>query len=117
MGIVRMYRPENLPQRRWDDFFYPIPIQYAIKPGHSKYCHWDVGSRGREAIVAPLRSRLSVTMMYEGTRKPKGGCASAIKATGQIEVWTVNQASGSQSKGLRVTRQSLIGRSVTEINK
>jgi len=37
-----------------------------------QYRRWDMGSRGREAIVIPLRSRVSVANEDEGTRKPKG---------------------------------------------
>jgi len=37
-----------------------------------QYRHWDMGSRGREAIVIPLRSRVRVANKDEGTRKPKG---------------------------------------------
>jgi len=67
--------------------------------------------------MTPSKSRISVTMIQEGASKPEGDVRAAIKATGQIEVWTVNQASGSPSKGRHVTRQSLIRRSVTETNK
>ena len=57
-----------------------MPIQYAIKPGHSKHRHWDVGSRGREAMVTPLRSRVSVTMIQEGTSKPEGDARAPLRA-------------------------------------
>ncbi len=32
----------------------------------------DVGSRGREAMVTPLRSRLSVVKQFYEIRKPEG---------------------------------------------
>ena len=38
----------------------------------SQYRHWGMGSRGREAMVTPLRSRVRVANKDEGTRKPKG---------------------------------------------
>jgi len=37
-----------------------------------QYRHWDMGSRGREGIVIPLRSRIRAAGKDEGTRKPKG---------------------------------------------
>ncbi len=33
---------------------------------------WGMGSRGREAIVTPMRSRDRVTGGKDGARKPKG---------------------------------------------
>jgi len=33
---------------------------------------WDMGSRGREAMVTALRSLFRVAGREEGTRKPKG---------------------------------------------
>ena len=58
-----------------------------VKPGNSvevktlttrkeawmpQYRRWDMESRGREAIVIPLRSRNRAADKDEGTRKPKG---------------------------------------------
>jgi len=58
-----------------------------VKPGNSvedktlttrkeawmpQYRHWDMGSRGREAIVIPSRSRNRAANKDEGVRKPKG---------------------------------------------
>jgi hypothetical protein len=57
--------------RRWYDWSHPIPIRHTVKSGHSKYRPWNVGSRGREALVTTLRSRVSVAIKVKDTRKPK----------------------------------------------
>jgi hypothetical protein len=83
----------------------PEPV---LKPGWPKSRNWAVGSCGREAIVAALMSRYSVMVVQEETRKPEGDariCREQIPA--RAEVWTVNQASGFQSKGLPIAWQSL----------
>ena len=38
----------------------------------SQQRRWDMGSRGREVMVTPMRSRHRVTGEKDGARKPKG---------------------------------------------
>jgi hypothetical protein len=58
-------------------------------------------------MVAAIGSRFRVMLVQEETRKPEGDARDPARAPARWEVWTVNEASGFQSKGLHVTRQSL----------
>lgn len=61
----------------------PEPIPSDVKPGRSKVRRWDVGSRGREAMAIPSRSRIRVTKPEERTSNPKRGCSNPLADTGQ----------------------------------
>jgi hypothetical protein len=65
-----MYRPENPSYE--DGRIDPTLYRYvpSVRSGHSQHRRWNAGSRGREAMVTSLRSRISVAREMKDTRKP-----------------------------------------------
>ena len=53
--------------------FDPKPNPSEIKPGRPNFRRWDVGSRGRKAMVIPLKSRIRVAKKDERNQQTEGG--------------------------------------------
>ena len=75
-----------------------LPI---IKPGWSNFRRWATGSRGREAMVTPLGSRVRVADKDEGTRKPEGDGRVRQRVVPTRGALEGQQASGSGHRAIR----------------